>query len=256
MTGSAISVSRADGVLTVTFDRPDKANSLLPDDLVRAREVLAGLGGVRAVVFRGAGPRGFSAGMDVGAFASFTPESGEAFIRTGRDLLAAVRTAPVVTVAVVDGYCLGIAFELALACDLRIATPRSTFGLPEIKVGVPSVIDAALLHHHVGLAFAKEIILTGDAYPVAEFASSRLVNGVVEADMLDAELDRWLERTSRHTPVVTAAQKRLFETWLNTSLADGIDESTVEFGQVFADPVTAQALAGYRAGLGGGGGRG
>ncbi|GEL24307.1 enoyl-CoA hydratase [Pseudonocardia sulfidoxydans NBRC 16205] len=252
MTGSAIAVERTDGVLTVTFDRPDKANSLLPDDLVRAREVLADLDGVRAVVFRGAGTRGFSAGMNVGAFASFTPESGEAFIRTGRDLLAAVRAAPLVTVAVVDGYCLGIAFELALACDLRIATPRSTFGLPEIKVGVPSVIDAALLHHHVGLAFAKEIILTGDAYPVVEFASSRLVNAVVGAGELDAELDRWLERTARHTPVVTAAQKRLFETWLNAPLVDGIDESTVEFGRVFADPATAQALADYRAGLGGG----
>lgn len=255
MTGSAIAVTRADGVLTLTFDRPDKANSLLPDDLARARGVLADLDGVRAVVFRGAGSRGFSAGMNVGAFASFTPESGEVFIRTGRDLLAAVRTAPVVTAAVVDGYCLGIAFELALACDLRIATPRSTFGLPEIKVGVPSVIDAALLHHHVGLAFAKEIILTGDAYPVAEFASSRLVNAVVDADEVDAELDRWLERTSRHTRVVTATQKRLFETWLNTPLVEGIDESTVEFGRVFTDAATAQALAAYRAGLGGGGAR-
>ncbi|GAY09751.1 enoyl-CoA hydratase/isomerase family protein [Pseudonocardia sp. N23] len=253
MTGSAISVTRADGVLTVTFDRPDKANTLLPGDLARAREEVADLDGVRAVVFRGAGTRGFSAGMNVGAFAAFTPETGEAFIRTGRDLLAAVRTAPVVTVAVVDGYCLGIAFELALACDLRIATPRTTFGLPEIRVGVPSVIDAALLHHHVGLAFAKEIILTGDAYPVADFAPFRLANAVVDADALDAELDRWLERTSRHTPVVTATQKRLFERWLNTSLVEGIDESTVEFGRMFDDPATARALAAYRAGLGGAG---
>ena len=65
----------------------------------------------------------------------------------------------------VHGYCLGAGFELALACDVRVSTPDSQFGLPEVKVGIPSVIDAALLPRYVGLGLAKEMILTGDLYP-------------------------------------------------------------------------------------------
>ncbi|AEA27119.1 Enoyl-CoA hydratase/isomerase [Pseudonocardia dioxanivorans CB1190] len=248
MTG--IAATRTDGVLTLTFDRPAKLNTIMPADLASATAELADLDGIRAVVFRGTGERAFSAGMNVAAFESFEAGSAEAFIRGARDFIAAVRTAEVVTVAVVDGYCLGLAFELILACDLRIATPGSSFGLPEIKVGVPSVIDAALLHHHVGLSLAREIILTGDLYPVPVFEPFHLLNGVVERAELDAELGRWLERTSRHTATVVASQKRLFETWLNTTLTDGIDESTVEFGRVFDHPETLDQLARYREGLG------
>jgi enoyl-CoA hydratase/carnithine racemase len=146
--------------------------------------------GVRAVLFAGAGGRAFCAGMHVDTFAELTPESARAFIAELRDMLAAVRTAPVPTVCAVDGYCLGVGFELALACDLRVATTRSAFGLPEIKVGIPSVADAALLSEYVGLSLAKEMILTGDVYPVDRFSASGLCNTVVPPDRLAAAVAR------------------------------------------------------------------
>ncbi|MBO0876641.1 MAG: enoyl-CoA hydratase/isomerase family protein, partial [Pseudonocardia sp.] len=160
-------------------------------------------------------------------------ESARSFIGGLRDMLAAVRTASVPTLCEVDGYCLGVAFELALACDLRVVTTRSTFGLPEIKVGIPSVADAALLCQHVGLSLAKEIILTGDLYPVDRFAGTGLCNALVEPSELPDATAALLARVAGHDPAATASQKRLFEAWQNTGLAAGAEVSVHEFAALF-----------------------
>jgi enoyl-CoA hydratase/carnithine racemase len=148
----------------------------------------------------------------------------------------------------VNGYCLGAGFELALACDLRVSTSESQFGLPEVKVGIPSVVDAALLPEHVGLARAKEIILTGDLYPAAVLDQWGLLNRVVPAERLPVETAELLARVTRHTRVVLQSQKRLFEIWQNRALTDAIDASVDEFAEVFADPQTQEQIHRYRAG--------
>lgn len=246
---SDLVIERTDGILNITFNRPDKLNAILPAGVKQVCEVLADLDGVRAVVFRGAGGRSFSTGMDVASFESFDPEGARAFIQTAGDLLAAVRTAEVVTISVIDGFCLGVGFELTLACDLRIATPESKFGLPEIKVGIPSVLDAALTQQYVGLSLAKEIILTGDVYPLADLAPFRVFNAVVERDGLEAEAERFLGLTMRHSPVAIATQKRLFETWQNHGLAAGIDISMAEFAGVFEHEQTLEYFERFRDGM-------
>jgi enoyl-CoA hydratase/carnithine racemase len=146
----------------------------------------------------------------------------------------------------VRGFCLGAGFELALACDLRVSTEDSQFGLPEVKVGIPSVVDAALLPAHVGLAMAKEIILTGDLYPAAELHRLGLLNRVVPAERLTAETEDLLARVTRHTPAVLASQKRLFEVWHNRPLVDAIDYSVDEFAAMFALPETLDQIRRYR----------
>jgi enoyl-CoA hydratase/isomerase-like protein/CoA transferase family III len=134
--------------------------------------------------------------------------------RRGRnDFLRATRQSPVPTVAMLNGACLGAAFELALACDIRIARPGVRIGLPEVKLGIPSVADAALLPGFVGLAKAREMILTGDLYDIAELGSA-FANRVVEPDRLCAETERMLETLTAPTRQVIAAPKSLFETWL------------------------------------------
>ena len=153
----------ANDVRFITFNRPGKLNALTVADLGEVARLAADPGDrVRALVFAGAGNRSFSAGMHIDTFAELGPASARQVIGQVRDCLAAVRTAPLPTVAMINGYCLGVAFELALACDLRVCADDAQFGLPEVKVGIPSVADAALLQDHVGLAMAKEIILTGD----------------------------------------------------------------------------------------------
>ncbi|WP_051580341.1 enoyl-CoA hydratase/isomerase family protein [Pseudonocardia acaciae] len=230
---TAIRTERTGDTLRITLARPAKLNALRPEDIEALRAAMRLEDGVRAVVFAGEGGRAFSAGMHLDTFGSLTRESARSFIAGLRNMLAAVRTAPVPTLCAVDGYCLGVAFELALACDLRVATTRSTFGLPEIKVGIPSVADAALLSQHVGLSLAKEIILTGDLYPVTRFATTGLCNAVVDPTALTATTETLLSKLTPHDPAAMASQKRLFETWQNTALAPGTDVSVHEFATMF-----------------------
>lgn len=246
---SAVLVERDGFTLRVTLNRPAKLNALRPADIRAVRAAMELPHGVRAVVFTGAGDRAFTAGMHVDSFGDMTPDSARAFMAELRDTLAAVRTAPVPTICAVDGYCLGVGFELALACDLRLVTTRSAFGLPEIKVGIPSVVDAALLPSYIGLSLAKEMILTGDIYPVERFAAFGLCNAVVPPEQLDAAVADWLGKVAGHTPTVTAAQKRLFEVWQNTGLATGTAISVGEFASVFAAEETTEQLRAYRARL-------
>ncbi|MGW6730154.1 enoyl-CoA hydratase/isomerase family protein [Nocardia sp. NPDC055029] len=243
---SGLIVERTGELLNITFNRPENLNAVHPEEVGVICKELENLNGVKAVVFRGAGGRAFSTGMHVAAFETFDEAGALDFITTARDLLAAIRKTEVVTISVIDGYCLGIGFETALACDIRVATPGSKFGLPEIKVGFPAVLDSSLLRHYVGLGLSKEIILTGDAYPLAALAPYGVFNAVVERDELEGEVERLLGLTTRHTAVAVAAQKRLFETWLNTGVSESNDLSMGEFTKAFTYPETLEQFARYR----------
>jgi enoyl-CoA hydratase len=169
------------GIRWITLDRPEIRNALRVEDLDHIADGVRSAGRhVRAIILTGAGDRAFSAGMHVKTFADATPESARKSIARVRDCLGAIRLSPRPTVALINGYCIGAGFEMALACDLRVAHPQVQFGLPEVKLGIPSVVDAALLQQFVGLSKAKEIILSGDMYPLADFAHTGIANRIVD----------------------------------------------------------------------------
>ncbi|HTZ92392.1 MAG TPA: enoyl-CoA hydratase/isomerase family protein [Streptosporangiaceae bacterium] len=230
--------------LWITFDRPQKLNILHAEDLSELGDVIADLpSSVQAIVFTGAGEAAFSAGMNIEAFVGLTPARAHALIGDLAQVMRAIRHSPVVTVAAVNGYCLGAAFELALACDLRVVTPAASFGLPEIKVGVPSVIDAALLPAFVGLSKAREMILTGDIYKLDELPPGSIANVVAEPAELVAASESLLDRIATHPRTVTAAQRRLFDVWLNNPLDASAIASMAEFSRVFASQETHEQIA-------------
>ena len=230
--------------LWITFDRPQKLNILHAEDLSELGDVIADLpSSVQAIVFTGAGEAAFSAGMNIEAFVGLTPARAHALIGDLAQVMRAIRHSPVVTVAAVNGYCLGAAFELALACDLRVVTPAASFGLPEIKVGVPSVIDAALLPAFVGLSKAREMILTGDIYKLDELPPGSIANAVAEPAELVAAAESLLDRIATHPRTVTAAQRRLFDVWLNNPLDASAIASMAEFSRVFASQETHEQIA-------------
>jgi enoyl-CoA hydratase len=241
-----IAVERRGPHLWITFDRPDKLNVLHAEDLPGLLDVIVNLDpDLRGLVFTGAGTKAFSAGMNIEAFTSLDQASAKAFIGQLARIMRAIREAPVVTLAAVSGYCLGGAFELALACDLRVVTTTAAFGLPEIKVGVPSVIDAALLPGFVGLSKAREMILTGDAYPLDELPPHSIANVVTEPGLLAEATEHLLERTATHTRTVTAAQRRLFGIWLNHPLDEAVELSTDEFAGTFGAQETRDQIASH-----------
>ncbi|WP_219418848.1 enoyl-CoA hydratase/isomerase family protein [Pseudonocardia nigra] len=240
-------VTDEDHVRWITINRPEIANALRIEDLGLIADAVRGIDDdVRAVVLTGAGDRAFSAGMHLDTFRSATPVTARRLIGRVGDFLRAVRRAPVPTVAVLNGVCLGAAFELALACDIRIAQPGVRVGLPEVKLGIPSVADAALLPAFVGLSRAREMILTGDLYDL-EALGPGFANRVVEPDGLRAETAAMLAKLTLPTRQVIAAQKSLFETWLDTGISTSVSTSVDVFGDLFADPATVEAVESYAA---------
>jgi enoyl-CoA hydratase/carnithine racemase len=247
----AVLVRDEAGVRWITLSRPEKLNALTPDDLAAVTRAMSeDTADLCAAVVTGAGERAFSAGMHLDVFRDLTPYDARALIVQVRDFVGSVRTAPFPTICAINGHCLGAAFELALAADIRIAVDHATIGLPEIRVGIPSVVDAALLQQHVGLSKAKEMMLTGDLYAVAEMERFGLFNAVVPAADLLPETLRMLERVTRGTTSAIASQKRLFEIWQNASLADSIEASLDEFAGVFVDPATAAQVEAQRSRVG------
>jgi enoyl-CoA hydratase len=239
-----ISAQHRGHALWITFDRPEKLNILHPEDLAELHDVIADLpSGVQAIVFTGAGQVAFSAGMNIEAFVGLTPARAHALIGDLAQVMQAIRHSPVVTVAVINGYCLGAAFELALACDLRVVSPTASFGLPEIKVGVPSVIDAALLPGFVGLSKAREMVLTGDIYKLDQLPPGSIANVVADPGELAAAAESLLDRIATHPRAVTAAQRRLFDVWLNNPLDASVNASMTEFSQVFESQETHEQIA-------------
>lgn len=230
----------------ITLDRPETLNALVPEDLTLiADAVREPPGAVRAIVVTGSGDRAFCSGMHKAVFVGASPSEARAIISVLADCLAAVRTSPVPTIAMVNGHCLGAGFELALSCDFRVASHTATFGLPEVLLGIPSVADAALLRHHVGLSMAKEMILTGDLYLATDLAPFGLVNRFAADHGLRAETLRLTEKLTGLTREVVVAQKSLFETWMNHGLTDSVATSIDVFANMFHSPATLQALAQY-----------
>lgn len=236
------------GVRTVTLNRPDQANALRLEDVDAIAAAVRDAGEqIRVIVVTGAGDRSFGAGMHLDVFRDAAPGDGRAIISRLAGCLRTVRTAPIPTIARLNGACLGAAFELALACDLRVAHAGVRVGLPEVGLGIPSVVDAALLPHFLGPALAHELILTGDLYTLDELGADRLVNRLVGTpDELDGAVAELTARLAVPTREVLAAQKGLFETWRNRGIRDSVEASVEVFARVFALPVTREAIARYR----------
>ena len=116
----------------------------------------------RAIIITGTGDRAFSAGMDLLEMKDMTPAQAESLMRLLHQAARKVFTMAVPTIAAIRGYCLGYALELVLACDIRVAGEDAQLGLPEVRVGIPSVGDASLLPKTIGLGRARHLLLTGN----------------------------------------------------------------------------------------------
>lgn len=236
-----------DDIRWISFNRPEHLNALTQEDIVEARQAAQEAHSfAKAIVFRGTGERSFSAGVHIDAFRELHEDKAKALISDLKALLESVRLAPIPTICAINGYCLGGAMELAMTSDLRIATRHARFGMPEIKLGIPSVLDAALLQQHVGLSKAKEMLLTGALYEAPEMERFGFLNMVVEQDELEERVNLILEHLKKHSKPAVAAQKRLFETWQNAGLRESIAVSVEEFARIFETEEAQDRVRNYR----------
>jgi enoyl-CoA hydratase len=224
------------GIATVTLHGAGELNILGTPaiaDLRRAFERLSAQAGVRVVVLRGSGDKAFVAGADLKEMCALTPETARTFIDGLRGLCEAVRHCPVPVIARLAGWTLGAGLELAAACDVRLASNRAQFGMPEIKVGIPSVIHAALLPRLIGQARAGWLLLTGENIDAAQALSWALVDSVVALDRLDDEVARTAQQLASYGPNALRQQKRLLREWQGCDLDTAIDRSVGEFAAAF-----------------------
>jgi 2-(1,2-epoxy-1,2-dihydrophenyl)acetyl-CoA isomerase len=221
-----------DGVLTLTFNRPEKLNALngpLTDELIAALRGAASSKSVRVIVLRGSG-RGFSSGQDLEAFMrlkeSATPVSVAEHLRRGYNVVATLlRETEKPIVASMNGIAAGVGLSLALACDVRVAADDVMLTLGFSKIGlVPDGGGSFMLPLLVGLGRALDLAWTSDRIDAAEAHRIGLVNKVVPAADLESETQAYARRLAVVSPGALALTKRAFNRAVMPNFAAWLDE--------------------------------
>jgi enoyl-CoA hydratase/carnithine racemase len=148
-------------------------------------------------------------------------------------------------IARLAGWALGAGLELAAACDVRLASDGAQFGMPEIKVGIPSIIHAALLPRLIGQARAGWLLLTGENIDAAQALSWALVDTVVAVDQLDNEVARMAHLLASHGPNALRQQKRLLREWQKCDLDTAIERGVGEFAAAFTTGEPARFMSAF-----------
>jgi enoyl-CoA hydratase/carnithine racemase len=235
-------------VARVTLSNPAKLNALdaaAIDALAATMHQLAGDARLRAVVLTGAGEKAFSGGVDVHELGAATQATARAAITRLHRCITSVRECPVPVIARVNGYCIGGALELAAACDLRVAADHARFGMPEVRLGIPSVIEAALLPRLMGAGRARWLLLTGELIDAAEALRWGLVERVVAVQGLDAEVDHALDAILESGAEAIRAQKRLNRAYEELPFAEAVALSIDAFEQSYRTGEPARLIGDY-----------
>jgi enoyl-CoA hydratase/carnithine racemase len=236
-------------VARVTLDNPRKLNVLdraALGGLVEAMRALERNARVRAVVLTGAGEKAFAGGADVAELAALDAASARELISLVHEACESMRECPVPVIARVNGWCLGAGLELAASCDLRIAASTAGFGMPEVRLGIPSVIEAALLPRLVGAGRARWLVMTGETIGADEALAWGLVEKVFEEKDLDKGVDRALDAILAGEPGAIRAQKRLCKLWEEAPLDASIRASIDEFARAYESGEPARRIALFR----------
>jgi enoyl-CoA hydratase/carnithine racemase len=230
----------------VVLDRPP-LNLVVPELIAGVRaafDALAADSTVRVAIVTGAG-RAMTAGMQVQELRDLTPAQAKRLITDLHGAIHAVHEAPMPTVAMINGPCLGAGFELAAACDMRTAAEDAVLGLPEVRVGVPSVIEAALLRRLVGPGRAAEILLTGRSVTAAEALGWGLVNRVAPAADLRRVTEELLAPMLECAPSAIRLQKELIIRWRNTDERTAVEYGINAFAQAYATDEPREAIQAF-----------
>lgn len=223
-------------VARITIERPEKLNALdlaLAEELTDKLRALAAAPDLRAVVLTGAGDRAFIGGADLNTLAGLDPAAARRFITAIHSVCAAVRACPCPVIGRINGYCIGAGMEIAAACDFRIVADSAVFSMPEVKVGLPSVVEAALLPTLIGWGKTRYLVLTGEAIDAHVADRWGFCEQVVPAAELDAAVTAALGAIVEAAPRAVRTQKALVGQWerlgLNDAIAAGIDAFEATF---------------------------
>jgi enoyl-CoA hydratase len=224
----------ADGIATITVNRPDKLNALnaaVIAELDDAAGRVTAEPGIRAAILTGAGSKAFVAGADIGEIGGQGAQQGQARALAGQRMMRRLERCGKPVVAAVNGFALGGGCELAMACHLRIASDSARFGQPEVKLGIgPGYGGTVRLPRLVGRGRALELLLTGAMIDAQEAWRIGLVNRVVPADRLIAESTSLLRGVLENGPLAVRACLELVDAGLDLGVDQALAQEAAWFG--------------------------
>src|SRR5882757_1944001 len=226
----------ARGVVRLTISNAGSLNilgSAVINGVRQGLEVLAAERHIRVLVISGQGEKSMIGGADIKEMAKLDQASAEKFITGLRDLCEAVRAFPEPVIARMPGWCLGGGLEFAAACDFRIAADDARFGMPEVRVGIPSVIHAALLPRLIGWGRARWLIMTAENIDAATALAWGLIDVVARQGGLDEAVEHTVKALLQCGPQALRSQKALLRQWEELPLKESVDLSIGVFGQSY-----------------------
>ncbi|MFL5760986.1 MAG: enoyl-CoA hydratase/isomerase family protein [Thermomicrobiales bacterium] len=233
----AIDVDLSNGVATILLNRPEALNAFNNDQLnllLAALRTLRDERAARCVIVTGAGDRGFAAGADIKHMATLSEADALAFGRLGHAVMYAVESLPVPVIAAVNGFALGGGCELALACDMRLASENAVFSQPEVSLGIPPGWGGTQrLPRLVGPGIAAELIYTGRKVDSAEALRIGLVNAVYPRDQLLVKATDMATAIAKNSPRALAASKQAIHLAFNSAAPSGLDAEVQLFARAF-----------------------
>ena len=236
---------RAEGpVAHLIIDHTRRRNAIGPAVIAALTERCAEIAAredVRLVVLQGEGAI-FAAGANVKVMAGLSPDEARAFITSLHKAIDAVRCLPVPVIAKIRGHCVGAAMELVAACDMRAADTTLIAGMPEVRVGIPSVIEANLLPRLIGWGRMSELLLTGRDIDAEEARSIGLIETLTSPEELDGALEAWIGQILACEPAAIRAQKAVMLGW-NPDAQAGLDASIEAYARTYTTGAPARAMA-------------
>lgn len=214
-------------VAYVTVNNPGERNALGKEGkeaLIAAFRELARDEALRVAVLTGAGDRSFIAGAHIKQMAEADVSEAEDISTRTHLACDAIRTLPVPVIARVNGYCLGAGMELAASCDMRVGTDTAKFGMPEVKFGIPSGMEACLLPGLIGWGKTRELVYTGELIDAHEAHRCGFLDRLVATGELDAAVDKWVSAILAAGPRAIRLQKRLIHDWERMALSDAVKQ--------------------------------
>ena len=245
----AVDVAIEEGVAVVTMNRPQALNAFNTEqlDLLGAAfHALSQDRSVRVVILTGEGDRAFAAGADIKEMVDLTPAEGLAFGRKGQALTSAVERLPQPVIAAVNGYAFGGGCELAIACDIRLASDNAQFAQPEVSLGIPPGWGGTQrLPRLIGPGLAAEMIYTGRQVRADEAHRIGLVNAVHPLDRLMPAAREMAADIARNSPAAVRAAKNLIGHTFTGDQAAGLAAEVASFGAAFAVPDQSEGMRAF-----------
>lgn len=221
----------------ITINRPKALNALNSTVLDELDKTLDGvdLESIRCLILTGAGEKSFVAGADIGEMSSLTKAEGEAFGKKGNDVFRKMETFPIPVIAAVNGFALGGGCELALSCDLILASEKAKFGQPEVGLGItPGFSGTQRLPRRIGIAMAKELIFSGRMIKADEAKEIGLANAVYPPEtLMDAAMEM-ARSFAKNAPIAVKYAKACIDRGMQMDIDGGIACENELFAMCFA----------------------